>query len=171
MTKRILIIAGPNGAGKTTFARAFLPQEAQCPRFINADLIAAGLSPFAPETAAMRAGRLMLEEIAGCVKRGESFAFETTLAGVSYVRLLRQWRRLGYHLALFFLSLPDAEAAIARVAERVRQGGHDIPEAVIRRRFAAGHRNLERYKAEVDAWAIYDNVGEEPQLLQWGERP
>jgi predicted ABC-type ATPase len=123
MTKKIIIIAGPNGAGKTTFARSFLPQEAQCPRFINADLIAAGLSPFAPEAAALKAGRVML-----------------------------------------------AETAIARVAERVRQGGHHIDETVIRRRFSAGRRNLEQaYKAGVDTWAEYDNVGEEPTLLQWGE--
>jgi predicted ABC-type ATPase len=85
LTKKIIIIAGPNGAGKTTFARSFLPAEAQCNRFINADLIAAGLSPFAPEAAALRAGRLMLEEIANCVRRGENFAFETTLSGRAYL--------------------------------------------------------------------------------------
>ena len=170
MSKKIIIIAGPNGAGKTTFARSFLPEEAQCPRFINADLIAAGLSPFAPETAALKAGRLMLGEIADCVRRGESFAFETTLAGLGYVAKIRRWRAEGYHVSLFFLSLPDAETAMARVAERVRQGGHDIPEAVIRRRFAAGLRNLERaYKPAVDAWARYDSVGESPLLLEWGE--
>jgi predicted ABC-type ATPase len=170
MSKKILIIAGPNCAGKTTFARSFLPGEAQCSRFINADLIAAGLSPFAPETAALRAGRLMLEEIAACVQRGESFAFETTLAGLSYLQRIRHWRQLGYHVSLYFLALPSAEAAIARVEERVRQGGHNIPAAVIRRRFTAGLRNLEQtYKAEVDTWAIYDNVGERPALLEWGE--
>lgn len=170
VSKKIIIIAGPNGAGKTTFARAFLPAEAQCPRFINADLIAAGLSPFAPEAAAIRAGRLMLEEIAACVGRGESFAFETTLAGLGYQRHIRQWRRAGYHVSLFFLSLPDAETAVARVAGRVRQGGHDVPEAVIRRRFAAGLRNLERvYKRAVDAWAVYDNAGAAPTLLEWSE--
>ena len=92
MSKEIIIIAGPNGAGKTTFARSFLPEEAQCPRFINADLIAAGLAPFAPETAAIKAGRLMLEEIADCVRRGESFAFETTLSGHGYLPRIRQWR-------------------------------------------------------------------------------
>jgi len=170
VSKRVIIIAGPNGAGKTTFARAFLPNEAQCPRFINADLIAAGLSPFAPESAAIKAGRLMLEEIAECVRNGESFAFETTLAGLSYLRHIKDWRSQGYHVSLFFLSLPDAETAIARVAERVRQGGHDIPEAVIRRRFAAGLRNLENaYKFAVNTWANYDNVGEYPILLEWGE--
>lgn len=103
MSKRIIIIAGPNGAGKTTFARAFLPQEAQCPHFINADLIAAGLSPFAPEAAAIKAGRLMLEEITGCVQRGESFAFETTLAGLGYRSRIDHWRSLGYYVSLFFL--------------------------------------------------------------------
>jgi len=168
--KKIIIIAGPNGAGKTTFARSFLPQEAQCPRFINADLIAAGLSPFAPEAAAIKAGRLMLKEIAECVRRGDSFAFETTLSGLSYLGQIRQWRAQGYHVSLFFLCLPDAETAIARVAERVRQGGHDIPEAVIRRRFVAGLRNLDQtYKSAVDTWATYDNVGERPALLAWGE--
>lgn len=168
--QKIIIIAGPNGAGKTTFARAFLPVEAQCPRFINADLIAAGLSPFAPEAAAIKAGRLMLEEISACTRRGESFAFETTLSGLGYLRHIEHWRAAGYHISLFFLRLPDAETAIARVAERVRQGGHDIPEAVIRRRFAAGWRNfLQHYQARVDAWAVYDNAGITPVLLEWGE--
>lgn len=171
MTKKIIIIAGPNGAGKTTFARSFLPKEAQCPRFINADLIAAGLSPFAPEEAAIRAGRLMLQEIVACVKRGESFAFETTLSGLSYLRHIRQWRNEGYHVSLFFLSLPNAETAISRVAERVRQGGHNIPEPVIRRRFTAGLRNLEQvYKSAVDSWVVFDNAGETPIATEWSER-
>lgn len=171
MAKKIIIIAGPNGAGKTTFARSFLPEEAQCSRFINADLIAAGLSPFAPEAAALKAGRLMLEEIGDCVRKGESFAFETTLSGQGYLTRIRQWREQGYHVSLFFLCLPDAETAIARVAERVKQGGHHIPEEVIRRRFAAGLRNLHNaYKSAVDAWAIFDNVSEVPTLLEWGER-
>ena len=171
MTKKIIIIAGPNGAGKTTFAFSFLPQEAQCRRFINADLIAAGLSPFAPEQAAIKAGRLMLQELDECVRKAESFAFETTLAGLVYVRRIGRWRAQGYHVSLIFLRLPDADVAIARVAERVRQGGHHIPEEVIRRRFAAGLLNFERaYKGAVDAWAEFDNVGEEPMPLQWGEK-
>lgn len=170
MTPKIIIIAGPNGAGKTTFARSFLPQEAQCPRFINADLIAAGLSPFAPEQAALKAGRLMLLEMESCARKGESFAFETTLAGLAYVGRIGQWRKQGYHASLFFLRLPDAKTAIARVAERVLQGGHDIPKDVIRRRFAAGLHNFEHvYKRAVNVWAEFDNVGEEPTLLQWGE--
>lgn len=129
--KKVIIIAGPNGAGKTTFARAFLPEEAKCQRFINADLIAAGLSPFSPETAAIKAGRLMLSEIEHSIKRRESFALETTLSGLSYLRHIRAWKESGYHISLFFLSLPSAELAIARVAERVKQGGHNIPESVI----------------------------------------
>jgi predicted ABC-type ATPase len=168
--KKIIVIAGPNGAGKTTFARAFLPKEADCPRFINADLIAAGLSPFAPEAEAVKAGRLMLREIETCVGRGESFSFETTLSGVAYAKHIERWRAAGYHVSLFFLALPSPEMAIARVAERVRQGGHDIPEPVIRRRFDAGRRNFdERYRWAVDAWALYDNAGEEPILIEWGE--
>ncbi len=171
MTKKvIIIIARPNGAGKTTFARSFLPEEAQCPRFINADLIAAGRSPFAPEAAAIKAGRLMLQEIAACARRGESFAFETTLSGLAYLAHIRRWSAKGYHVSLFFLSLPNAEAAVARVAERVRHVGHDIPKDVIRRRFAAGLRNFEQaYKRAVDDWAKYDNMGETPVLLEWGE--
>lgn len=171
MSKKIIIIAGPNGAGKTTFARAFLPEEAQCPHFINADLIAAGLSPFAPEAAAVKAARLMLQEIAACAGRGESFAFETTLSGIGYLRHIREWQQSGYHVSLFFLALPSVDLAVARVAERVAQGGHNIPEPVIRRRFTSGRANFDAaYRAVVDAWALYDNSGDEPVMLEWGER-
>jgi len=170
LRKKIIIIAGPNGAGKTSFARSFLPEEAQCLRFINADLIAAGLSPFAPETAALKAGRLMVQEMANCVQKGESFAFETTLSGLHYLVRIRQWRKQGYHVSLFFLYLPDVEMAIARVAERVKQGGHDIPQDVIRRRFTAGLRNFHQvYKSVVDGWALFDNAGETPVLLELEE--
>lgn len=169
---KIIVIAGPNGAGKTTFARSFLPAEAHLPRFINADLIAAGLAPFAPETAAIKAGRLMLQEIAHSAQRGESFAIETTLSGLGYLRHIAGWRAQGYRVSLFFLTLPDAEAAIARVAERVRQGGHNIPEPVIRRRFAAGlHNFVQHYRDAVDDWALYDNAGRVPTLIEWGENP
>ena len=131
-----------DGAGKTTFAREFLPQEAHCPDFINADLIAAGLSPFDPEAAALRAGRLMLEEIAARVAAGRGFAFETTLSGRAYARQIPDWRRLGYHVKLIFLSLPNAEMAVARVSARVAQGGHSIQDDVVRRRFDAGLRHF-----------------------------
>lgn len=169
---QILIIAGPNGAGKTTFAREFLPHEAECPDFINADLIAAGLSPFRPEAAALRAGRLMLEEIGARIASHRSFAFETTLSGLGYARQIPGWRALGYVVTLYFLSLDDVELAIARVAARVAQGGHNIPEPVIRRRFVAGQRNLERrYARLVNAWKLYDNSGTSPRLLAQGENP
>ncbi|MEX1128594.1 MAG: AAA family ATPase [Vicinamibacterales bacterium] len=131
--KKIVIIGGPNGAGKTTFAREFLPQEAGCPEFVNGDLIAAGLSPFHPEGAAFRAGRLMLEEIARHAAAGRNFAFESTLSGLTYVRMIAAWRASGYRVKLVFLSLPTPEDAIARVAMRVAQGGHDVPAATIRR--------------------------------------
>ncbi|MGB8410813.1 MAG: Zeta toxin family protein, partial [Gallionella sp.] len=144
----------PNGAGKTTFAREFLPNEAHCPNFVNADLIAAGLSPFEPDLAAFKAGRLMLEEIAGHAKRGESFAFETTLFGLTYAQMIPAWRSSGYAVELAFLSLPDIEMAIERVANRVKQGGHNVPEGVIRRRFAHGIANFERYKLLVDSWQL-----------------
>lgn len=168
---KIIIIAGPNGAGKTTFAREFLPNEAACPIFVNADLIAAGLSPFSPDTATVRAARIMLEQIVEHVRRKESFAFETTLSGVGYARRIPEWQALGYRVELFFLSLPEPEDAISRVALRVRQGGHNVPEAVIRRRFASGLGNFKRiYRHLVDAWAMYDNSGNKPKLLDWGER-
>ena len=168
--KKIVIVAGPNGAGKTTFALEFLPREANCPSFINADLIAAGLSPFNPEAAAIRAGRLLLAEISDKVARGESFAFETTLSGRSYARSIPRWQSTGYHVKIIFLSLSDPEIAIARVAARVAQGGHNVPEPAIRRRFASGLNNFHRiYRDLADAWALYDNSGPVPLLLEWNE--
>ena len=167
---KIVIIAGPNGAGKTTFAREFLPNEGNCPTFINADLIAAGISPFAPETVSIRAGRLMLDEIGDRVRNRKSFAFETTLSGRSHIHKIRQWQELGYHVKLLFLSLPNADVAIARVAARVSQGGHNIPENIIRRRFDAGLKNFDTiYKQQVDARMLYDNSESKPRILAWGE--
>lgn len=169
---RILIIAGPNGAGKTTFAREFLPNEAGCPVFINADLIAAGLAPFSPESAAIPAARLMLQELARHFAARSSFAFETTLSGRTYLRLIDAWQTAGYRVKLIFLRLDSPEEAIARVAQCVRQGGHDIPEAVIRRRYHAGQENFHRhYAPRVDAWMLYDNSGLTPTLLDWSEKP
>lgn len=167
--KKIVIIAGPNGAGKTTFAREFLPFEAGCPVFVNADMIAAGLSPFQPDVAAFRAGRVMLGEIANHVAAGRNFAFETTLSGLTYATMIPEWRSVGYRVKLLFLSLDSEEEAIARVAMRVRQGGHNIPPDVIRRRFANGMKNFrEIYQARVDFWQWYDNSGPVPQLLKEG---
>jgi len=170
--KKILIIAGPNGAGKTTFAREFLPAEAECPHFVNADLIAAGLSPFAPELVAVRAGRIMLDQIHEHVRKGESFAFETTMSGRIYLQLIPLWQAQGYIVKLFFLQLPSSEMAVARVRQRVAAGGHNVPEEVIWRRFDAGLRNFEQlYKPLVDEWVLYDNSGEEPIRLDEGYKP
>lgn len=164
--QKILIIAGPNGAGKTTFAREYLLHEANCPIFVNADLIAAGLSPFEPDSAALQAGRLMLAEIARYAAAGVSFGFETTLAGRTYARMIPRWQKDGYRVEITFLQLDCPETAIARVAERVRQGGHDVPEAVIRRRFQAGKKNFDLlYRDLVDDWILYDNSGEHPRLI------
>jgi predicted ABC-type ATPase len=169
--KKIVIIAGPNGAGKTTFAREFLPSEAGCPVFINADLIAAGLSPFAPEAALVEAGRIMLQEIKAHARVGDSFAFETTLSGLMYVRLIPQWRRQHYRVKLLYLSLATPELAVARVAARVAQGGHNVSEDVVRRRYAAGWRNFQQqFKLLVDAWAHYNNSGERPVLVEQGTK-
>ena len=169
-TKRIVIIAGPNGAGKTTFAREFLPTDAELPNFVNADLIAAGLSPFAPDLAAFKAGRLMLETIADYARRGESFSFETTLSGLTYAQMIPAWRADGYAVKLVFLSLPDEEMAVERVAIRVRQGGHNVPVDVIRRRFAHGISNFGRYKLLVDSWQLYDNSETPAVLIEEGQK-
>lgn len=167
--RRIIIIAGPNGAGKTTFAREYLLKEADCPDFINVDLIAAGLSPFDPNRAAIRAGRLMLSEIYRRVQKGESFAFETTLSGHLYARAIPSWRNAGYRVKLIFLSLPNSEMAIARVKTRVGQGGHNVASAVIRRRFDSGLRNFQDiYMNLVDSWWWYDNSGPVPKLISEG---
>jgi predicted ABC-type ATPase len=168
--KKIVVLAGPNGAGKTTFAREFLPVDAGCPDFVNADLIAAGLSPFRPESAAVRAGRLMLELIQEHTKKERSFAFETTLASPSYARWIPEWQRDGYRVELFFLSLPMPELSLARVGQRALQGGHSIPESVIRRRFAAGRQHFDRlYRSLVDVWGLYDNSAELPKVLEWSD--
>ena len=167
--RRIIIVAGPNGAGKTTFAREYLLKEAGCPDFVNVDLIAAGLSPFDPDRAAIRAGRIMLSEIERRVRKGESFAFETTLSGHVYARLIPRWRSADYRVRLIFLSLPNAEIAIARVAARVAQGGHNVASGVIRRRFESGLRNFQDiYMELVDKWEWYDNSGNTPQLISAG---
>ena len=167
--KKVIIIAGPNGAGKTTFALEYLPNEADCPVFVNADLIAAGLSPFRPTTAAMRAGRLMLEEINTHTRAGRSFAFETTLAGRGYVKKIKQWRTDGYNVKLIFLSLATPEEAIARVAKRVHLGGHGVPENVIRRRFRAGLQNFHKtYRQCVDHWQKFNNSSDIPVLEDEG---
>jgi len=156
-------IAGPNGVGKTTYARDFLPQEVRCLEFVNADMIAQGLSPFAPERASMRAARIMLGRLAELVERRESFAFETTLSGRGYARFLREARLAGYRVHLDFLWVPALSVTRHRVAQRVRKGGHNIPEDVQDRRFLLGVRNLFGiYRPLLDHWRIFDNSGTQP---------
>ena len=168
-SRAIYIIAGPNGAGKTTFAQRFIPATVNITQFVNADLIAYGLSPFAPEREAIQAGKLMLRQINKLVSQGESFCLETTLAGRSYARMIPEWQAKGFAVRLVFLLLPDVETAIARVAARVTQGGHFIPEDVIRRRFTAGLHNFHAvYKMLVNGWVLYDNAGELPVKLAAG---
>ncbi len=169
--KRIVILAGPNGAGKTTFANEYLPREAACPNFINADLIAAGLSPFNPAGAAVHAGRLMILEMRRYLHQGNSFAFETTLSGRSYAQHIPDWQSAGYRVELIFLKLRSIRLALARVKARVAQGGHHVPAAVVRRRFRLGWRNFEQvYRSLVDHWALYDNSGPIPILLAKGDK-
>ena len=154
--KKVIIIAGPNGAGKTAFARNFLPKEAQTYQFINADLIAAGLSPFNPGLAVLKAGRIMLSEIEAVSLSGHNFEFETTLSGVHYLTQIKRWQNLGYTVKLWFIKLSTPELAIERVKSRVKQGGHDIPHETILRRFTSGLKNLEKFKLIVDSWVIFD---------------
>lgn len=162
----VYIIAGPNGAGKTTFSTEFLPDFVQCREFLNADLIAAGLSPFAPERQAVRAGRLLLTRIKELSQARQDFGFETTLAGRGYLKLLHDLKQGGYRIVLFFLWLPSADIAVARVANRVRQGGHNIPAPIIHRRFEAGIRNLfQSYRPLLDVGALYDASQLPPRLV------
>jgi predicted ABC-type ATPase len=162
----LYIIAGPNGVGKTTFAREFLPNYADCRNFVNADLIAQAIAPFSPETAAVRAGRMMLNEIRSFAKKRVSFAFETTLSGRGYLSLLRRLKAEGYKIHIFFLWVEGVDLALSRVRERVSRGGHDVPEMVVRRRFGRSIGNFMReYRQLVDSWALFDNSGAVPAVI------
>lgn len=167
------IIAGPNGAGKTTFALKYLPEVADCRNFVNADLIAAGMSPLAPERERVTASRLFLSEIERHIQARRDFGFETTLAGRGYLRLIRQLRADGWKVELIYLALPNAEMAKLRVAERVSHGGHDIPAPDIERRFLRSLENLfTEYASLVDRTVCFLNSGETPEIVftQQGEK-
>lgn len=166
---RCILIAGPNGAGKTTFARRYLPETAGVLHFVNADLIASGLSPLKPEIAAIAAARMVLREIDRLVAERADFAFETTLSGLTYVQRLQSWRRAGYRIDIVYLKLRSSRLALRRVAARVRQGGHNVPRADVLRRFVRGWENFQRiYRPLADSWAVYDNSGGPPRLLENG---
>lgn len=160
------IIAGPNGAGKTTFALDYLPTVALCRRFVNADLIAAGLSPLAPEQQLPAASRLFLAEIEHCIAAKMDFAFETTLAGRSYLKLIHRLQAQGWRVELIYLALPSAEMSRLRVAERVIHGGHDIPADDIIRRFPRSLYNLlHLFSPIVNQARCFMNDSKLPQLV------
>lgn len=162
---KLYIIAGCNGAGKTTASYAVLPEMLGCKEFVNADEIAKGLSPFNPESVAIEAGRLMLQRMDDLLSEGSDFAFETTLSTRSYVKFIEWAQAKGYFVTLLYFWLPTPEQAIERVATRVREGGHNIPSDVIRRRYANGIKNLTAlYIPLCNYWAIYDNSSADEQI-------
>ena len=157
------IIAGPNGAGKTTFALQYLPQIAGCRNFVNADFLAYGLSPFDSLSAQYEAGRLFLHEIHANIDKQIDFAFETTLAGRTQITLLKKLKKQNWNIILFFLWIPDAKFSQNRIRERVRQGGHDIPDDTIFRRFPRVMYNfIKIYLPLCDKILCYDNSGLKP---------
>jgi predicted ABC-type ATPase len=139
---RCIVVAGPNGAGKTTFARDYLPEIASLIHFVNADLIAGGISPLRPELAALAAGRLMLREISRLVEAKAEFAFESTLSGLYYAKRIEDWKARGYLIEIIYIRLASRQLALSRIANRIKQGGHDIPRADVIRRFKRGWTNF-----------------------------
>jgi predicted ABC-type ATPase len=159
----LYIIAGPNGAGKTTFAKEFLPKYAHCANFINADLIASGLSPFSPSKVQIKAGKLLLEQIDQFLKQKVDFAFESTLSGKTYLSLIKEAHTKGYKTTIFYLTIPDAKLAQERIKQRVKEGGHHVPLIDIKRRFKRSWENFHGlYKPLVNSWVLFDNSGIEP---------
>lgn len=166
MAQKIYIIAGCNGAGKTTASFTILPQVLECDEFVNADEIARGLSPFHPERVSIEAGKLMLQRISKLMLSKATFALETTLSTRSYVSLINRAHKAGYEVELIFFWLSSPEVAIKRVAKRVAEGGHNIPEDVIRRRYDAGIHNLFNiYGHVVDRWVLVDNNNNKSVVL------
>jgi predicted ABC-type ATPase len=156
--KTLYLLAGCNGAGKTTAAFALLPGLLDCREFMNADEIARGLSPFRPEAVSVQAGRLMLARLRELRAGSESFALETTLATRHYLRFIAEAQGQGYKVRLLFFWLNSADLAVERVAARVREGGHNIPESVIRRRYEGGLQQFfKAYRTAVDGWSFVDN--------------
>ncbi len=169
--KKLYVIAGPNGAGKTTLSYTILPEIFECDEFVNADEIAKGLSPFNPEKAAIKAGRLMLERIKELILKCESFAFETTLSTRSYVRLIETAQQNEYEISLLFLALDSVDLAVERVSVRVKEGGHNIPADIIERRYENGLKNFfQLYMPIVDKWILVDNSNENFEFIAEGAK-
>jgi len=164
--KNVYIIAGPNGSGKTTFAKTFLPEYAKCNRFINADLISAGLSPFSPQQAAIKSGKLVLEQIKENSKNGVDFGFETTMSGVTYLKYFKMFKEKGYKINIFFLWIPGSQLAVARVKDRVAQGGHNVPVKDIKRRFERStEKFFKQYRLLADRWILFNNAEPKPKII------
>ena len=166
----VYIIAGPNGAGKTTFAKEFLPSYAKCKNFVNADLIAQGLAPFVPESAAIKAGRILLEQVHTLANQKVDFAFESTLSGKAYISFLKGLKLNGYIIHIFFLWIPDVHLVLTRIKERVAQGGHNVPAKDVRLRFNKSFQNFfNHYRLLANYWSIIDNSMIPPRLIARGE--
>ncbi len=165
----LVVISGPNGAGESTTAPSLLQGTLKVTEFVNADLIAQGLSAFQPEMTAFSAGRIMLERLHYLARKSVDFAFETTLSSRTFVPWIAELRKTGYDFRLVFLWLPSEDFAINRVAERVSMGGHNVPEETIRRRYHTGIYNFfTLYRPLADIWYFYDNSGAEPRLIAHG---
>lgn len=166
---RCLLIAGPNGAGKTTFAREYLPNDARMLNFVNADLIASGLSPLRPELAAVAAARLTLDKVVRLFERRADFEWESTLSGLANLKRLQTARQLGYRTEIIYLQLESPQLALNRIAARVRQGGHHVPRIDVLRRFSRSWANFgARGRSLADAWVVYDNSSRLPKLVESG---
>ena len=161
----VYVVAGPNGSGKTTFAREFLPNFAKCPNFVNTDYIAHGLAPFAPSTAAIRAGKLVVSRIREFSRDGTDFGFETTLSGRTHLSMFRKLKALDYRVHLFFLWVPGVDLSLLRIKNRVLEGGHDVISTDVRRRFTRSIDNFfNTYMPFADTWMLFDNSGGKPVL-------
>lgn len=165
----VYIIAGPNGAGKTTFATSYLPVYAKCKQFVNADLIAKGLSPFAPELAAMKAGRVVLEQLHSLAATKQDFGFESMLSGKTYISLIKMLKKHGYIVHLYYLWVPSVSVSLSRIKERVAQGGHHVPSQDVRRRYGKSKENfLNHYRNLADFWYVFDNSVAPPLMIAKG---
>jgi predicted ABC-type ATPase len=162
----IYLIAGCNGAGKTTFAKEFLPTELKCLRFLNPDEIARGISPLDPQAGLFAAGRILLEQFRNYIARGESFTFESTLSGRTYVALLKEAKAAGFQIEAHYLVVLSPEFAMRRVRARVAMGGHDVSEEDVRRRFFRSRENFVRcYLPLADRWVVWNAGGRRPEVL------